>query len=77
MYGECKLQGILDISFKKLFYIINTLKDLFPCVKKMSNLSRYYSHTEKQLNSTVSNDYVLTHAYEAQELYHAFKAILG
>ena len=26
MYGQCKMQGIIDISFKKLFYIINTLK---------------------------------------------------
>ena len=66
MYGECKIHGVMDISFKKLFYIINTLKDLFPCVKKMSNLSRYYSQTEHQLHATVSNDYVLTHAYEAQ-----------
>ena len=26
MYGQCKMQGIIEVSFKKLFYLINTLK---------------------------------------------------
>ena len=77
MYGQCKMQGIIDISFRKLFYIVNTLKELFPCVKKMSNLSRYYSVTEKQLQTQISTDYVFAHAHEAQDLYNSFKAILS
>jgi hypothetical protein len=77
LYGECKNQGVLEISFRKLFYTINTLRDLFPCVKKMSSLHRYYSITEKQLHTTATSDYVYVQAYEAQELYHSFKAILS
>lgn len=53
------------------------LKDLFPCVKKMSNLSRYYIKIETQLNSTLTMDYISMIAFEAQELYNCFKAVLG
>ena len=53
------------------------LKDLFPCVKKMSNLSRYYIKTEKEINSSLTVDYVSMIAFEAQELYNCFKAVLG
>ena len=63
MYGECKSVGTGDISFRKLFYIVNTLKDLFPCVKKMSNLSRYYSVVEKKMRTGISVGYVFAHAF--------------
>ena len=60
-----------------LFYTINMLKYLFPCVKKMSSLSRYYSKIEKDLQCKLTYDYVMVHAFEAQDLYNCFKAILG
>jgi hypothetical protein len=60
-----------------LFYVINTLKALFPCVKKMASLYRYYHKIESTLKSTVTTDYILIHAYDALELYNHFKSILG
>jgi len=45
LYAECKFKGAVDISFKMMFYAINTLLDLFPCVNKMSSLYRYYNQT--------------------------------
>lgn len=42
----------------------------------MSSLYRYYHHTEKQLKTEATVDYVMTIAYEAQEFYNRFKAII-
>ncbi len=53
------------------------MKCLFPCVKKMSSLSRYYNKIENDLNSKLTYDYVMVHAFEAQDMYNCFKAILG
>lgn len=60
-----------------LFYVINTLNELFPCVRKISSLHRYYSPREKQLNTSATSDFVMVLSYEAHELYNFFKAILG
>lgn len=60
-----------------LFYVINTLNELFPCVRKISSLHRYYSAREKQLSTSATTDFVMVLAYEAHELYNFFKASLG
>lgn len=62
LYSVCKKKKI-EISFKMLFYVINTLFDLFPCVHKMSSLYRYYHHTEKLMKTEATIDYVMTIAY--------------
>lgn len=76
-YSECKSKGVLDISLRMLFYTTNTLNELFVCVRKISSLHRYYSKEEKILGTSANSDFVLTVAYEAQEIYNCFKAILG
>ena len=44
MFKKCRNPNEVEVSTDNLFYIINLLKDLFLCVKKISNLGRYYTH---------------------------------